>query len=265
MIDPRGRVLARTGLFERTVLRASVRTGTGRTPYVRFGDWFPVACAVVTVIALIGLIASAIRRRRTGPSGEPDIAAPPVGEGRPVVPISGAADARVLVVLPTYEERATIGEVLEQVTAIGPTVHALVVDDDSPDGTADAVAAIAARNDQVRLLRRSGKGGLASAYLAGFRIGLDQGYDVIVEMDADLSHRPQDLPSLIDGASRFDLTIGSRYVPGGALTNWSRGRVALSKAGNAYARAMLRIPVTDATSGFRAYRRRSWRRWWSEG
>jgi dolichol-phosphate mannosyltransferase len=161
----------------------------------------------------------------------------------------------VLVVLPTYEERATIATVLEQVTAIGPGVHALVVDDSSPDGTADTVDAIAARNDQVRLLRRPDKGGLASAYLTGFRVGLDQGYDVIVEMDADLSHRPQDLPSLIDGTSRFDLTIGSRYIPGGAVTNWSRARVALSRAGNAYARAMLRIPVADATSGFRAYRR----------
>jgi apolipoprotein N-acyltransferase len=255
VIDPLGRVVARTDLFQRTVLRASVPTGTGRTLYVRFGDWFPKACVAVAAIALVALMVPAIRRRRRARRGSPDPAAPPVGEGRSLAPISGASDPRVLVVLPTYEERVTIGTVLEQVTAIGPNVHVLVVDDGSPDGTGDVVEAIAEVNGQVRLLRRPGKAGLASAYLTGFRAGLDEGYEVIVEMDADLSHRPQDLPSLIDGASRFDLTIGSRYVPGGAVTNWSRSRVALSRAGNAYARAMLRIPVTDATSGFRAYRR----------
>lgn len=255
VIDPRGRIVQRTGLFERTVMRASVTEGSARTLYVRFGDWFPKACLLAGLIALSLLVV----RRRRGPRGvggrTSGPVASPTGTSRPLAPISGAAEPRVLVVLPTYDEGATIGTVLERVTAIGPNVHALVVDDNSPDGTGRVVAAIAEVNPRVQLLERSGKGGLASAYLTGFRRGLEEGYDIIVEMDADLSHDPSDLPRLIDGSARFDLTIGSRYVPGGGVTNWSRSRVWLSKGGNAYARAMLRLPLTDITSGFRAYRR----------
>ncbi|HYT29689.1 MAG TPA: polyprenol monophosphomannose synthase, partial [Actinomycetota bacterium] len=158
-------------------------------------------------------------------------------------------------ILPTYNERATIAKVLEDVTAQGELIHVLVVDDDSPDGTGDLVQVVAEAEPRVRLLRRPGKQGLASAYLTGFRTALRDAYDVVVEMDADLSHRPEDLPRLIEGSARHDLTIGSRYVPGGAVTNWSPARVRLSKAGNAYARVMLRLPVADATSGYRAYRR----------
>jgi dolichol-phosphate mannosyltransferase len=171
-----------------------------------------------------------------------------------VAPIRGAADPRVLVVLPTYNEAETIARVLAEVAAVGPNVHALVVDDNSPDGTAEVVAGLAESEPRIALVRRDGKLGLASAYLMGFQRALEAGYDVVVEMDADLSHRPEDLPLLLEGATRWDLTIGSRYVPGGEVSNWSRVRLALSKAGNAYARAMLRIPVSDATSGYRAYR-----------
>ncbi len=252
VIDPRGRIVSKTGLFERTILRASVPTGSARTVYVRFGDWFPRACLLAVLLWAAWV---ALRSRRLPRQGRAVTAVDEVARRSPLAPISGAAEPRVLVVLPTYDERATIATVLAQVTAIGPNVDALVVDDNSPDGTADVVEAMTEATSQVRLLRRGGKGGLASAYLAGFSVGLRDGYDVIVEMDADLSHRPEDLPSLIAGSTRFDLTIGSRYVPGGGVTNWSRGRLALSKAGNAYARTMLRLRVTDATSGFRAYRR----------
>ncbi len=255
IVDPHGRIVVRTGLFERTILRASVPTGTARTVYVRLGDWFPLACAVATLLAIAWIVARRRWGRGDDPGEAPAAPAPPAGEGRELAPISGAAEPRVLVVLPTYDERATIATVLEQIAALGPNMDALVVDDGSPDGTGDIVAGIAERDTHVRLLRREGKRGLASAYLTGFGVGLADGYDVIVEMDADLSHRPEDLPKLIEGSARFDLTIGSRYVPGGGVTNWSRSRLALSKAGNVYARAMLRIPVTDATSGFRAYRR----------
>jgi apolipoprotein N-acyltransferase len=262
VVDPRGRIVARTGLFARTILRASVPTGSARTIYVRLGDWFPFACVLVTLAAVAALVS----RARGGRPGAGDargsartrsagVAPPPAGEGREAAPIAGAAEPRVLVVIPTYDERATIGAVLEGVRSSGPNVDVLVVDDGSPDGTGDLVAAVAVRDRGVRLIRRDGKRGLASAYLAGFDVGLADGYDVIVEMDADLSHRPQDLAGLIEGSARFDLTIGSRYVPGGRVTNWSRSRLALSRAGNAYTRAMLRIPVKDATSGFRAYRR----------
>jgi dolichol-phosphate mannosyltransferase len=161
----------------------------------------------------------------------------------------------VLVVLPTYNERATVGRVLAGVLACGPNVDVLVIDDNSPDGTSEVVSAMSEQEPRVRLILRSAKLGLASAYLTGFRKALHEGYDVVIEMDADMSHRPEDLPGLLAGASTYDLTIGSRYVPGGAVSNWSRSRVALSKAGNVYARMALRLPVHDATSGFRAYRR----------
>jgi dolichol-phosphate mannosyltransferase len=159
------------------------------------------------------------------------------------------------VIVPTYNERATIADVVTRVLGAAPNVEVLVIDDGSPDGTGDAVAAIAQRQPRVRLLERDGKLGLASAYLEGFRRAIDEGFDLAVEMDADLSHLPEELPRLLEGAATHDLTIGSRYVPGGAVTNWSRSRVALSRAGNGYARAMLGFPLTDATSGFRVYRR----------
>jgi dolichol-phosphate mannosyltransferase len=144
--------------------------------------------------------------------------------------------------------------VVREILAAAP-VDILVIDDGSPDGTGGLVEAIAAREPRVRLVERERKLGLASAYVMGFRVALEEGYDVAVEMDADLSHRPQDLQRLLEGAGRYDLTVGSRYVPGGAVSNWSRGRRALSRAGNAYARLALGIPVRDSTSGFRAFRR----------
>jgi len=171
------------------------------------------------------------------------------------MPVSGGAEPRVLVILPTYNERATIGRVLAGVMEAGRNVEALVVDDGSPDGTAEVVEALAKGTGRISMIRRSGKQGLASAYLAGFRKALRDGYDVVVEMDADLSHRPEDLPALLRGATSHDLTIGSRYVPGGSVSNWGRARLALSRAGNTYARVALGLPVADATSGFRAYRR----------
>jgi apolipoprotein N-acyltransferase len=253
VIDEHGRVVAETKQFVPAILRASVPSSTAKTLYTRLGDWFPWACGFGSLVA-VGL---AWIRRRRGRTVGPD--APPAGERtgevRAAVPVSGGADPRVLVVLPTFNERETIGEVLGAVVATRPGIDALVVDDGSPDGTARVVAAMAEDEPRIRLVQRPGKMGLATAYLLGFRRGLDDGYDVLVEMDADLSHRPQDLPALIDATVSHDLVIGSRYVPGGAVTNWSRVRLALSRGGNAYARTLLRLPVADATSGYRAYRR----------
>jgi apolipoprotein N-acyltransferase len=259
VIDPEGRVVRRTGLFEQAILRTTVAGSDARTIYTRFGDWFPWVCGIGVLVALAFVAAV---RREAGERG-----APPAGEGRkpahegvePLAPapIAGAAEPRVLVILPTYNEAQTIAEVLAGVLAASPDAHALVIDDGSPDGTAEVVAAMAEQEPRVRLIRRSGKLGLASAYLTGFRKGLGEGIDVLVEMDADLSHSPEDLPKLLQGASTHDLTIGSRYVPGGGVTNWGRGRRALSKGGNLYARMALGFPLTDATSGFRAYRRRA--------
>jgi dolichol-phosphate mannosyltransferase len=144
---------------------------------------------------------------------------------------------------------------VDRVLASTPDVDVLVVDDASPDGTGEIADRIAASNDRVRVLHRPAKGGLGPAYLAGFRIGLDAGYDALLEMDADLSHDPDDVPKLIAAVEGADLAIGSRYVPGGATRNWSSGRRFLSRGGTLYAKLLLGLALTDATSGFRCYRR----------
>jgi dolichol-phosphate mannosyltransferase len=162
---------------------------------------------------------------------------------------------RALVVLPTYDEAANIETVLRRVRTALPDGGVLVVDDGSPDGTADIAERVGAEIGGVHVLRRREKAGLGSAYRAGFRWGLDQGWDAMVEMDADLSHDPDALPGLVAPlAEGYDLVIGSRYVPGGSIPNWQRHRYLLSRGGNLYAAAVLGLSVTDSTSGFRAYR-----------
>jgi dolichol-phosphate mannosyltransferase len=168
------------------------------------------------------------------------------------------AGAGVLVVIPTYDERENLPAVVQRLHAVLPEVHVLVVDDASPDGTG-AVADHLARSDpRVQVLHRFAKEGLGPAYLAGFCWGLDRGYDVLVEMDADGSHAPEQLPALLDRLTDpgVDMVLGSRWVAGGSVVDWPRRRELLSRGGNAYARLMLRLPVRDATGGFRAYRRR---------
>jgi len=162
---------------------------------------------------------------------------------------------KVCVVLPTYNEAGTIGEVVERVLAASPDVDILVVDDNSPDGTGDLADAIAAREQRVRVLHRPRKAGLGPAYVAGFKDALARGYEAIIEMDSDLSHSPDDVPRLVQAAASADVVLGSRYAPGGGTRNWSKGRERLSRGGNAYARALLRVPVYDITAGFRCYRR----------
>jgi dolichol-phosphate mannosyltransferase len=162
---------------------------------------------------------------------------------------------RAVVVIPTYNEAGSIEKVLDRVLATDRRAEVLVVDDGSPDGTAALVRAMAAADDRLHLLERSAKQGLGAAYRAGFAWGLERDYDAMVEMDADLSHPPERLPALLDGLDQADLVIGSRYVPGGATVNWSPLRKAISRGGNAYVRLALRLPVHDATAGYRAYRR----------
>lgn len=266
-VDPTGRIVSRTGLFTRQVLRHRVSPIAARTIYTRLGDWVSWLCALVLAGAL--LVEALPERRRAGRRAARGAADPAPGMGEPheprsepqPVPISGGAGAetastspRTLVVLPTYNERATIRAVIAGVLAVAEGIDVLVVDDGSPDGTGDLVAGLGSTEPRIRLVRRRGKLGLASAYLTGFRRALDEGYDVVIEMDADLSHRPEDLPALLEGTTRYDLTIGSRYIPGGGVSNWSRTRLLLSRAGNAYARAVLGLPVSDATSGYRAFR-----------
>jgi glycosyltransferase involved in cell wall biosynthesis len=165
-----------------------------------------------------------------------------------------------LVIIPTYNEVATIDRAVEAVLATEPRADVLVVDDNSPDGTGKVVQQlIDARTDtppRLHLLPRPGKQGLGAAYRAGFDWGLARGYDALVEMDADLSHPADRLPALLDALEEgADLAIGSRYVRGGATRNWSRLREAISRGGNLYVQLALRLPVRDATAGYRAYRR----------
>jgi len=158
-----------------------------------------------------------------------------------------------LVVIPTYNEAANLAEVLPLVRTAAPDASVLVVDDNSPDGTADLAEELGARLGSIHVLRRPGKSGIGNAYRAGFRWGLERGYDAFVEMDADLSHDPAELPKLLGGLGRADLVIGSRYVPGGSIPNWPWHRRLLSEAGNRYAALMLGMRVRDLTSGYRVY------------
>ncbi len=171
---------------------------------------------------------------------------------------------RSLVVVPTYEEASNIDAVLRRIREVAPGVDVLVVDDASPDGTADMAEALGAELGAISVLRRGAKQGLGAAYRAGFAWGIDRGYEALVEMDADLSHDPADLPRLLGalvpaddaapGSLGAELVIGSRYAPGGSIPAWSWHRKALSRWGNRYAAVVLGLSITDATSGFRAYR-----------
>ncbi|MEU2350685.1 polyprenol monophosphomannose synthase [Modestobacter sp. NPDC049651] len=160
----------------------------------------------------------------------------------------------VLVVVPTYDEVENLGPVLDRLAAAVPTAHVLVVDDDSPDGTGELADARAAADPRVHVLHRPGKSGLGPAYVAGFRWAAEHGYAVVVEMDADGSHPPERLPALLTALRGADLVLGSRWVPGGRVLDWPRYRLALSRIGNVYTRWALRMPLADATGGFRAAR-----------
>ena len=160
---------------------------------------------------------------------------------------------RPLVVLPTYNEAENVAEVLRRIRTAVPAAEVLVVDDNSPDGTAGLAEALAPELGGIQVLRRPGKSGIGNAYRAGFRWGLERGFDAFVEMDADLSHDPAQLPDLLAGLDGADLVIGSRYIPGGSIPNWAPHRRLLSEAGNRYAALALGMRIRDLTSGFRAY------------
>ncbi len=162
--------------------------------------------------------------------------------------------ARPVVLIPTYNERDNVPLVIQGIRAAAPSVDVVVLDDNSPDGTGAVADEIAARDSQVQVLHRAGKEGLGKAYLAGFEWALEHGYDAVIEMDADGSHRPEHLPALLAAANDADVVIGSRWVPGGAVVNWPAHRKALSVAGNLYIRVLLGMQVRDATAGFRVYR-----------
>lgn len=167
----------------------------------------------------------------------------------------GSGLDRVLIVIPTYDERLNIARIVEEITSLVPEVNILIVDDASPDGTGDVADALAADDDRVHVLHRDGKEGLGKAYIAGFRWALEQDFEFICEMDADGSHRPIDLCALLEWRHEADLVIGSRWVAGGSVVDWPWHRLLLSRAGNLYTRLMLGLRVRDATAGFRVFRR----------
>jgi dolichol-phosphate mannosyltransferase len=162
---------------------------------------------------------------------------------------------RVLVIIPTYNEADNVPVILDRLFAAVPDAHALVVDDGSPDGTGEVADKLAAEDGRIEVLHRTEKAGLGAAYVAGFRRGLAAGYDVLVEMDADGSHAPEQLPRLLAALAHADLVLGSRWVPGGQVQNWPKSREALSRGANLYTRLALGVGLHDATGGYRAYRR----------
>lgn len=161
---------------------------------------------------------------------------------------------RILVIIPTYNERDNVSTIVGRVRSAVPEAHVLVADDNSPDGTGVRADDMAAADDHVHVLHRLGKEGLGAAYLAGFAWALEAGYDVVVEMDADGSHQPEQLPLLLDALRDADLVLGSRWVPGGTVVNWPKSREVLSRGGNWYTRRALNLPLRDATGGYRAFR-----------
>src|SRR4051795_6946184 len=162
---------------------------------------------------------------------------------------------RVVMVVPTYNEVDNLAWIVGRLRAVQPEGHVLVVDDNSPDGTGKIAEELAAARHHVNVLHRTEKGGLGAAYKHGFRVALDEGFDVIGEMDADGSHQPEQLHLLLDALRDADLVIGSRWVPGGSVVNWPFRRELLSRGGNLYVRLLLGVAVRDATAGYRLFRR----------
>jgi dolichol-phosphate mannosyltransferase len=161
----------------------------------------------------------------------------------------------VLVVIPTYNERDNLEPIIKRLHAVLPKVRVLVVDDGSPDGTGQLADQLSAADERVHVLHRKEKTGLGTAYVAGFSWGLERDYAVLVEMDADGSHAPEDLPRMLAALSDADLVLGSRYVPGGRVVNWPRRREFFSRGANLYTKIALGARINDITAGFRAYRR----------
>lgn len=161
---------------------------------------------------------------------------------------------KVLVIVPTYNERESLPVIVAGIRQAEPTAHILIADDNSPDGTGEVADGLSSGDKSVHVLHRSAKAGLGAAYLDAFNWAKSNGYDVVVEMDADGSHRPQDLTKILDALTNNDVVLGSRWVKQGKVVNWAKSREVLSRGGNLYTRMWLGIPIQDATGGFRAYR-----------
>ena len=163
---------------------------------------------------------------------------------------------KTLIIIPTYNERENIGRMLDYVLSHNPELEILVIEDNSPDGTAAIVKKAMESNPRIHLIERSGKLGLGSAYVTGFRYALERGFSYIMEMDADFSHNPDDIPRLLEAAKKYDLVIGSRYVQGVNIVNWPFKRLLISYFASKYVRVITGMPVKDPTGGFKCFNRR---------
>lgn len=164
-------------------------------------------------------------------------------------------ERKTLIVIPTFNERENLERIIAAIHEVVPHVHILVVDDGSPDGTGEIADGLAAADERIHVKHRTGKLGLGTAYIAGFKWALERDYERVMEMDADFSHDPKYLPTMLDEAERHDMVVGSRYVPGGGTQNWGLWRRFLSRGGGLYSRTILGVKVQDLTAGFICYRR----------
>lgn len=164
--------------------------------------------------------------------------------------------SKILIIIPTYNEKENLRLLLEEIFQRVPGVHVLVVDDNSPDGTGDEAEALSKQDSRIHVMHRQGKQGLGTAYVAGFRWALERSYEYIFEMDCDFSHQPKFLPAFLEAAEKADLVLGSRYIKGGGTENWGMMRKFISGGGNFYARTVLGLPYKDVTGGFKCFRRR---------
>ena len=167
-----------------------------------------------------------------------------------------AQDERALVIIPTYNEKENIRSIVELVLSQAANLEILVVDDNSPDGTAAIVTGMAQAEPRLHLLSRAGKLGLGTAYIAGFKWGLAQGYAYLIEMDADFSHDPREIPNMLKAIQQADLVLGSRYIDGVRVVNWPLSRLVLSKGASYYVRIITGLPIYDPTGGFKCFRRK---------
>lgn len=167
-----------------------------------------------------------------------------------------AKTSKTVIVMPTYNERENLPQIVPLVLSQDPGIDVLVVDDNSPDGTGELADGMAAENDRVHVLHRPGKQGLGTAYIAGFKWALERDYEYVFEMDSDFSHSPDHIPQFLEAAADYDLVLGSRYLKGVTVVNWPMSRLLLSYFANRYARVITGLPFTDTTGGFKCYRRK---------
>ena len=250
-IDRNGRVVRRTAEFTADSFVMAMPLRSALTPALRVAPWLErglaglaLACCVAGVVAeAVGTGAvegKALAQHRSRESVS-ESTAPHLG--------------RILVIIPTYNEVENIATIVGRIRQAVPEADVLIADDNSPDGTGKLADELAAADEDVHVMHRLGKEGLGAAYLAGFEWGLNHDYDVLVEMDADGSHQPEQLPRLLGALLDADLVLGSRWVKGGAVLNWPKSREILSRGGNLWTRIALGIPLRDATGGYRAFRR----------